>query len=55
MKEGFDVGLEMSGAPQGLRSLLENMRNGSSVALLGILSQETAINWDDVVFKVLTI
>lgn len=55
MKEGFDVGLEMSGAPEGLRSLLENMRNGSSVALLGILSQETAINWDDVVFKGLTI
>lgn len=55
MQEGFDVGLEMSGTPMGLRSLLENMRNGSKVALLGILSEETAIDWDAVIFKGLTI
>lgn len=55
MKEGFDVGMEMSGNPDALRSMLSNMCHGGKIALLGILGQETAIDWDLVVFNGLTI
>ncbi len=55
MKEGFDVGMEMSGNPDALRSMLFNMCHGGKIALLGILGQETAIDWDLVVFNGLTI
>jgi threonine 3-dehydrogenase len=51
MKEGFDVGLEMSGNPQALRDLLRTMHHGGSVALLGIPPGETAIDWNQVIFK----
>ena len=54
MKEGFDVGLEMSGSPAAFRSLLESMCHGGKVALLGILPP-TEIDWDLVVFNSLTI
>ncbi len=55
MKEGFDVGLEMSGNPEALRSMLKNMCHGGKVALLGILPDDTAIDWDLVVFNGLII
>jgi len=55
MKEGFDVGLEMSGNPDALRSMLANMCHGGKVALLGILPRDTAIDWDLVVFNGLTL
>jgi len=55
MKEGFDVGLEMSGSPQALRDLLANMCHGGKIALLGILPAATAIDWDLVVFNGLTL
>jgi threonine 3-dehydrogenase len=55
MKEGFDVGMEMSGSPEALRAMLPNMCHGAKIALLGILPPETAIDWDDVVFNGLTI
>jgi threonine 3-dehydrogenase len=51
MKEGFDVGLEMSGNPQAFRSMLANMCHGGKVALLGILPANTAIDWDTVIFN----
>ncbi len=54
MKEGFDVGLEMSGSPDAFKSMLSNMCHGGKIALLGILP-ETAIDWDYVVFNSLTI
>ncbi len=54
MKEGFDVGLEMSGSPDAFKDMLENMCHGGKIAMLGILPQ-TAINWDRVVFNGLTI
>jgi threonine 3-dehydrogenase len=54
MKEGFDVGLEMSGNPEALRTMLANMCHGGKIALLGILPQ-MAIDWDYVVFNGLTI
>jgi len=55
MKEGFDVGLEMSGNPDAFRSMLPNMCHGAKIALLGILPPETDIDWDFVVFNGLTI
>jgi len=54
MKEGFDVGLEMSGSPDAFKDLLANMCHGGKIALLGIMPT-TAIDWDYVVFNGLTI
>ena len=54
MKEGFDVGLEMSGSPEAFKDMLANMCHGGKIALLGIMPQ-TAIDWDYVVFNGLTI
>jgi threonine 3-dehydrogenase len=54
MREGFDVGLEMSGNPSAFRSMLPAMCHGGKIALLGILP-EMAIDWDYVVFNGLTI
>ena len=55
MKEGFDVGREMSGSPDALRAMLPNLCHGAKIALLGILPPNTAIDWDFVVFNGLTI
>jgi threonine 3-dehydrogenase len=55
MKEGFDVGMEMSGSPEALRAMLANMCHGGKISLLGILPPDTAIDWDFVVFAGLTI
>ncbi|GFK93954.1 L-threonine 3-dehydrogenase [Fundidesulfovibrio magnetotacticus] len=55
MTEGFDVGLEMSGAPRAFESMLENMNHGGRVALLGIPPKSTAIDWNHVIFKGLVI
>lgn len=51
MSEGFDVGLEMSGAPPAFRDLLSVMNHGGRVALLGIPPGEMAIDWNQVIFK----
>jgi threonine 3-dehydrogenase len=55
IREGFDVGLEMSGNPDAFRSLLANMCHGGKIAMLGIPSDEIAIDWNTVVFNMLTI
>ena len=55
MKEGFDVGLEMSGNPAAFRDMLSNMAHGGKVAMLGIPEREMAIDWNTVVFNMLTI
>jgi threonine 3-dehydrogenase len=55
MKEGFDVGLEMSGSPAALRTMLETMCHGGKIAMLGIPSEQIAIDWNLVVFNMLTI
>lgn len=55
MKEGFDVGLEMSGNPQAFRDMLAHMNNGGNIAFLGIPPGDFAIDWHRVVFKSLTI
>jgi threonine 3-dehydrogenase len=55
MREGFDVGLEMSGTPSALRTMLSNMCHGGKIAMLGIPSEQIAIDWNLVVFNMLTI
>jgi len=51
MEEGLDVGMEMSGNPSAFRDMLRTMHHGGKVALLGIPPGETAIDWNDVIFK----
>ncbi len=55
MKEGFDVGLEMSGSVDAFREMLPNMCHGGKIALLGILPSNTAIDWNLVIFNGLNI
>lgn len=55
MHEGFDVGLEMSGNPRAFRDMISQMSHGGKIALLGIPPEEIAINWNDVIFSMLTI
>jgi threonine 3-dehydrogenase len=55
MTEGFDVGLEMSGAPNALKDMIDNMAHGAKISMLGIPSGEMHIDWNKVVFNMLTI
>ena len=55
MKEGFDVGLEMSGNAEAFRDMLANMCHGGKIAMLGIPAGEMAIDWTTIVFNMLTI
>jgi threonine 3-dehydrogenase len=55
MKEGFDVGLEMSGSPQALNSMIDVMFHGGKIALLGILPANAGVNWEKIVFNGLII
>lgn len=52
---GFDVGLEMSGAPAAFNEMVSHMYKGSNIAQLGILPKDTQVNWSDVIFNALTI
>lgn len=54
MKEGFDVGMEMSGAPAAFKDMIDNMCHGGKIALLGILPP-TAVDWDVIAFNMITI
>lgn len=51
MSEGFDVGLEMSGAPPAFSSMLDTMNHGGRIAMLGIMPNGAGIEWDHVIFK----
>jgi threonine 3-dehydrogenase len=55
MAEGFDVALEMSGSPDALRSAIDNMAHGGSIAMLGIPTADFAIDFTKIVFKMLTL
>jgi threonine 3-dehydrogenase len=55
LKEGFDVGLEMSGSPAALHTMIDNMCHGGKIAMLGIPVEPIAIDWNKVVFNMLTI
>ena len=55
MTEGFDVGLEMSGSGAAFRDMLDNMCHGGRIAMLGIPEGDMSINWNTVIFNMLTI
>ncbi len=55
MREGFDVGLEMSGNGNAFRDMLANMAHGGKIAILGIPDREIAIDWNLVIFNMLTL
>lgn len=55
MSEGFDVGLEMSGNSMAFNDLIENMCHGGKVSILGIPAQGADINWETVIFNMLTL
>jgi len=55
MKEGFDVGLEMSGNPRAFSDMVDNMCHGGKIAMLGIPSSKIDIDWNKVIFNMLTI
>jgi len=55
MQEGFDVGLEMSGNPAAFSDMVDNMCHGGKIAMLGIPSGDMKIDWNKVVFNMLTI
>ena len=55
MREGFDIGLEMSGSPAAFRDMIDNMCHGGRIAMLGIPPDQMAIDWNKVVFNMLTI
>ncbi len=55
MKEGFDIGLEMSGNPRAFSEMVDNMCHGGKIAMLGIPSEKIDIDWNKVIFNMLTI
>jgi threonine 3-dehydrogenase len=55
MTEGFDVGLEMSGAAPAMQQMIRSMNNGGKLALLGIAPTAFAVDWNAVIFKMLHI
>jgi threonine 3-dehydrogenase len=55
MREGFDVGLEMSGNASAFRDMLVNMSHGGKIAMLGIPAEQISIDWNKVIFNMLTI
>lgn len=55
MTEGFDVGLEMSGAQNGVQAMINTMINGGKIAMLGISGKAVNLDWDRIVFKSLTL
>ncbi len=55
MTEGFDIGLEMSGAASAFRDMLDKMNNGGKIAILGISPSAIEVDWNKIIFKMLTI
>ena len=55
MREGFDIGLEMSGSPQAMADMLANLNHGARVAMLGLPKDPFAIDWGRVITHMITI
>ncbi|MFE0650459.1 L-threonine 3-dehydrogenase [Streptomyces sp. NPDC059534] len=55
LKEGFDVGLEMSGNPRAMRDMVANMTNGGKIAMLGLPSEDFAVDWAKIVTSMITV
>lgn len=55
IKEGFDIGLEMSGSSTALNDMIKGMNNGGKIAILGIAPTSFEVNWNEIIFKMLEI
>jgi threonine 3-dehydrogenase len=55
MQEGFDIGLEMSGAPTAFGEMVDHMIMGGKIAMLGIPARPAPVDWNGIIFKSLTI
>ena len=55
MREGFDIALEMSGAPSAFQDILDNLCHGGKIAVLGIPSENYAVDWEKIIFNMITI
>ncbi|MER5831112.1 L-threonine 3-dehydrogenase [Streptomyces sp. NPDC002130] len=55
LREGFDIGLEMSGRPEALRDMIANMTHGGRIAMLGLPAQEFPVDWARIVTSMITI
>ena len=55
IKEGFDIGLEMSGSSEALNYMIKVMNNGGKIAILGIAPTSFKVNWNEIIFKMLQI
>ncbi|MDX3854484.1 L-threonine 3-dehydrogenase [Streptomyces sp. AK02-01A] len=55
LKEGFDIGLEMSGRPEAMRDMVDNMTHGGRIAMLGLPADEFAVDWSKIVTSMITI
>lgn len=55
LREGFDVGLEMSGRAEAMRDMIDNMTHGGKIAMLGLPAQEFPVDWAKVVTSMITI
>ena len=55
MKEGFDIGLEMSGAAPAVTDMIANMNHGGRIALLGLPHQSYELDWGKVITHMITL
>ena len=55
IREGFDIGLEMSGSEIALNTMIDNMINGGKIALLGLLKSDAKVDWNKIIFEGLTL
>ena len=55
LKEGFDIGLEMSGRPEAMRDMVANMTHGGRIAMLGLPADEFAVDWAKIVTSMITV
>ncbi|WP_336322009.1 L-threonine 3-dehydrogenase [Streptomyces lavendofoliae] len=55
LREGFDIGLEMSGRPEAMRDMVANMTHGGRIAMLGLPAEEFAVDWSKIVTSMITI
>ncbi|QEU90213.1 L-threonine 3-dehydrogenase [Streptomyces kanamyceticus] len=55
LREGFDIGLEMSGNPRAMRDMVANMTHGGRIAMLGLPAEEFAVDWSRIVTSMITI
>ncbi|MGW1790304.1 L-threonine 3-dehydrogenase [Streptomyces tubercidicus] len=55
LREGFDIGLEMSGRPEAMRDMITNMTHGGRIAMLGLPAEEFAVDWSRIVTSMITV